>query len=68
MSEAVSAEEPLDHCECPQCGWIGTIFELKDHPTRPVAMDLGFCPECGGEIDVLMTKTEADELRASYED
>lgn len=39
--------------ECGQCGWIGPLADLKDHPTRPMPQDIGFCPErnCGAEID-----------------
>jgi len=37
--------------ECSQCGWIGSVAELKEHPTRPMPTDFGFCPECATEID-----------------
>lgn len=60
------------HSECGQCGWIGKITDLKDHPERPTAMDLGFCPDCMKnhriiEVEVLMTEQEALDEIASYQ-
>jgi hypothetical protein len=53
--------------ECGQCGWAGPSTELKDHPTRPSPMDLGFCPECGCECEYLMTEEEYKALLAQYD-
>ena len=52
-----------EFCACDQCGWFGKISDLKDHSTRPMAMDLGFCPECPVdiEVDFIMTKSIAIE-------
>lgn len=52
--------------DCPQCGHIGTAAQMREHPTRPVAMDLGFCPFCGGEIEELVTEQHVRELMIEY--
>lgn len=48
--------------DCPQCGHLGNIGELKDHPTRPMPLDLGFCPKCGGEVDRTLSEPEVRRL------
>ena len=53
--------------ECPQCGWMGGLWELKDHPTRPMPSDWGFCPECGGECDEVFDTAEKDRRVAEYD-
>ena len=52
--------------DCPQCGEIGRLSQLKEHPTRPVAMDLGFCPKCGGEVQNPSTEAEIKAVLADY--
>ena len=37
--------------ECANCGWMGPLTDLKDHPLRPMPCDFGFCPECTFECD-----------------
>jgi hypothetical protein len=54
------------HAECGQCGWLGKMSEMKEHPTRPRPTDLGFCPECGAEIYVLLTTGQARKIEESY--
>jgi hypothetical protein len=53
--------------ECGQCGWIGPLTELNEHPTRPMPMDLGFCPECGCECEVIYNEDEIAKIIADYE-
>jgi len=53
--------------ECGQCGWIGPVTELNEHPTRPMPMDLGFCPECDCECEVLYDEDEVAKIIADYE-
>ena len=52
------------YTDCPQCGWVGPVSDLKDHPTRPQPMDFGFCPECGAEVDGDFQPREIVEARA----
>jgi Zn finger protein HypA/HybF involved in hydrogenase expression len=54
--------------DCPQCGHIGTMADMREHPTRPVAMDLGFCPKCGGEIEELISEDQVRALMIEYGD
>jgi len=63
------AQEPLTHAECGQCGWLGKVEELKEHPLRPVPEDEGFCPDCGSEITFqdILTTAEAEAILASYD-
>lgn len=58
----------MNYAECGNCGWIGPITELDEHPTRPMPMDLGFCPECACEIDNILTEEEATRLLEEYGD
>jgi len=53
--------------ECNQCGWIGGLWELKEHPTRSNPMDLGFCPECGCECEDVFGTAEKDRRIAEYD-
>ena len=58
------------YVECGQCGWIGPLSELKDQPTRPMPLDIGFCPDsrCGAEIDEWpFDEAEKDRRLAEYE-
>lgn len=51
-----------------QCGWLGPVADLQDHPTRPLPDDLGFCPECECEIDEWpFDEAEKDHRLAEYE-
>lgn len=54
--------------ECGQCGHIGPMSELRDHPTRPVAMDIGFCPKCGREVEETLTEAEVRERLVEYDE
>lgn len=54
--------------DCEQCGHIGLVSQLKEHPLRPVPDDLGFCPECGSEVRDLETEATIRETLASYEE
>ena len=54
--------------DCPQCGNIDRADKMNAHPVRPMAMDLGFCPKCGGEIEELITETQVRELLDEYGD
>lgn len=54
--------------DCPQCGHIGRVDQLKDHPVRPSPIDLGFCPECGGEVEWPLTEQEIRVVLVSYGD
>lgn len=49
--------------ECGNCGWIGPVSELKEHPIRPVASDFGFCPWCTCECDGELFDDEEMERR-----
>jgi len=57
-----------EYYECGQCGDIGKLSVLKDHPTRPGPMDIGFCPECGSEIEEPLTESECRALLESYDE
>ena len=52
--------------DCPQCGHIGLLIQLKEHPVRPSPMDIGFCPECGGEVDDIITEDQVRAVLADY--
>lgn len=52
--------------ECGQCGWLGPITELNEHPERPMPNDLGFCPYCGCDCDYMLTEEEAAKIIADY--
>lgn len=54
--------------DCGQCGHIGRVDQLKDHPVRPSPMDLGFCPECGREVEVLLDEQEIRAALVSYDE
>lgn len=54
--------------DCPRCGEVGMLSELQDHPTRPMADDLGFCPHCGAEQDELLDEPAVRFLIESYGD
>jgi len=58
--------ETLDYFDCGQCGHIGMVAELKEHPFRPMPEDLGFCPECGAEVECLITRADVAKLLESY--
>lgn len=54
--------------DCPNCGETGKFEELKEHPTRPMPEDLGFCPHCDAPIDELITEARVRELLIEYGD
>lgn len=54
--------------DCPQCGEVGQASELKEHPTRPMPTDLGFCFACGAEIEQLLDLGEAHQVLSDYGD
>lgn len=54
--------------DCPQCGHLGRVEDLRDHPTRPMPQDLGFCPKCGGEIEEPIREAAVRELLIEYGD
>jgi hypothetical protein len=54
--------------DCPQCGDIGRISSLQDHPLRPCPCDLGFCPKCGGAIDEFLNEATIREVIKSYDE
>lgn len=58
--------EALDYFDCGQCGHIGMVSELKEHPFRPMPEDIGFCPECGVEVEDLITRDNVAELLVAY--
>ncbi len=52
--------------DCGQCGDIGRVDQLVEHPTRPMPTDIGFCPKCESEIDYLITEEQVRALLAEY--
>lgn len=54
--------------DCPQCGDIGLIGSLQDHPLRSCPCDLGFCPKCGGEIQEFLNEPTIREVITSYDE
>ncbi len=68
LNQNQEMNDPLTHAECGNCGWIGALKEAKEHPTRPMPMDGGFCPTCGLEFNLWITESEANRLIAEYDE
>lgn len=52
--------------DCYNCGEIGNVTALKEHPFRPHPLDIGFCPKCGCEISEVLNEHEIRSVAADY--
>lgn len=54
--------------DCPQCGHVGRLDELKQHDTRPMPDDFGFCPKCNSYIQDPINEQEVRALAVEYDE
>ncbi|WP_175487917.1 hypothetical protein [Sphingomonas sp. NFR04] len=67
-AQPAADSEPRVYFDCGQCGEIGKVADLKQHATRPMPDDIGFCPKCRVEVDDVLNETEVRERLREYDE
>lgn len=55
MTEIFHPDAECKFAECNSCGWLGLREDLIDDPYKPIDE---FCPECGSEDVMWLTREE----------